>query len=391
MYNSLNKELENRILEDRKSNISYGFNESNYHRRDNSTHDNSTLIRSAFIRDIDKILYCPYYSRYEDKTQVYSLNKNDDISHRSLHVQLVSRIARTIGKALNLNLELIEAIAIGHDIGHTPFGHLGETYLNNIYHSKTGRYFYHNVQSFRVLNNIFPYNITLETLDGILSHNGEQELDKYIPVPITSYEELDTKVEKCYIDKQFANSILPSTLEGCVVRISDIIAYVGKDRQDAKIAKNTDNFEYNVIGNFSAEIINNLTVNIIENSYGKDYIKLDPLFFNELKKIKKDNYTNIYNSSLDTESRLNIKTMFELMYDKLLDDLYKENKESYIFTHHIDYINKIYYKRATPYINTEPNQIVVDYIASMTDSYFIELFNKLFPNQSKIKEKGYFI
>ena len=98
-----------------------------------------TVWRPAFAKDIDKILYSPYYNRYTDKTQVFSLTKNDDITRRGLHVQLVSRIARTIGRALNLNLDLIEAIALGHDIGHTPFAHCGEVYLNQLYNKHTGR------------------------------------------------------------------------------------------------------------------------------------------------------------------------------------------------------------------------------------------------------------
>ena len=94
--------------------------------------DKANLHRPAFVREVEKILHCPYYNRYTDKTQVFSFYKNDDITRRSLHVQLVSRIARTIGKALSLNLELIEAIALGHDMGHTPFGHTGEKILDSL-------------------------------------------------------------------------------------------------------------------------------------------------------------------------------------------------------------------------------------------------------------------
>ena len=111
-------------------------------------------LRTGFGIDIDKILNHPYYSHYADKTQVFSFQNNDEISRRSLHVQLVSRIARIIGRALQLNLELIEAIALGHDIGHTPFGHKGEDFLNELYNAKTGRHFKHNVHSVRVLKEL---------------------------------------------------------------------------------------------------------------------------------------------------------------------------------------------------------------------------------------------
>ena len=99
--------------------------------RRHSSGNPGTVWRPRFAKDIDRILYSPYYNRYTDKTQVFSLIKNDDITRRSLHVQLVSRIARTIGNALNLNLDLIEAISLGHDIGHPPFAHTGEHYLDN--------------------------------------------------------------------------------------------------------------------------------------------------------------------------------------------------------------------------------------------------------------------
>ena len=133
-YEKLSDEISGKIESDRQKVFisDVAFDENNVIRRYNDR-DKANIIRTAFIRDIDKIIHCPYYNRYADKTQVFSFYKNDDITHRSLHVQLVSRIARTIGKALNLNLDLIEAIALGHDIGHTPFGHDGETFLDEIY------------------------------------------------------------------------------------------------------------------------------------------------------------------------------------------------------------------------------------------------------------------
>ena len=147
--------------------------------------------RPNCAKDIDRIMYSPYYNRYTDKTQVFSLMKNDDITRRSLHVQLVSRIARTIGRALNLNLDLIEAIALGHDIGQTPFAHSGEVYLNELYNRNTGRFFNHNIHSVRVLDQIFPLNLSLQTLVGIAGHNGEIELAEYWPVAMDSFEEYD--------------------------------------------------------------------------------------------------------------------------------------------------------------------------------------------------------
>ena len=141
-YEKLSNEISVRIKNDRENGFAgkIAFNEANVVRRD-SNKDKANIIRTAFVRDIDKIIHCPYYNRYADKTQVFSFYKNDDITRRGLHVQLVSRIARTIGKALGLNLDLIEAIALGHDIGHTPFGHAGEEFLDELYFEHTGRHF----------------------------------------------------------------------------------------------------------------------------------------------------------------------------------------------------------------------------------------------------------
>ncbi len=393
-YKTLSKELSNRIEYEKKtfSFTPVAFDEKKAIRRKDNPHDYSTVWRSAFIRDVDKILNCPFYNRYSDKTQVFSLYKNDDIAHRSLHVQLVSRIARTIGETLNLNLNLIEAIALGHDLGHTPFGHTGEYILDEIFFEDCGRHFAHNVHSVRVLDKIFPFNVTLQTLDGIACHNGEFELDKYLPNSEKTFLDLDREIEECYIDSKKISSLTPTTLEGCVVRISDIIAYVGKDRQDAQKSKlNLEPFSDYGIGTINSEIVNNLIVNIIENSYGKQYIKLDKLHFEALKKCKTENYDLIYKNPKIKQIDTTVSDMMSKMYQKLLDDLISDNSSSPIFSHHINYISKPYYRHDTPYIETDKSQIVVDYIASMTDDYFIDLFKHLFPKSNlEIKYKGYF-
>ncbi len=363
-------------------------------RRYSHTKKSETIWRPAFAQDIDKIMHSPYYNRYSDKTQVFSLIKNDDVSRRSLHVQLVSRIARNIGRALNLNLDLIEAISLGHDLGHPPFGHTGERFLNDLYVQYTGRNFYHHLQSVRVLDNVFPYNVSLQTLDGIACHNGEIELAEYHPNTLRTFEEYDAMIERCYTDPAFAKKVRPSTLEGCVVRISDIIAYLGKDREDAARMNllQEEEFVDQGIGCINAELLNNLSVNIIENSYGKPYIKMDHSHFEALRASKQDNYHMIYEA--DT-SRVKldhyVRPMMNQIYGQLLDDLKSGNKNSPIYTHHIAYVNQMFANRPVPYENTEPNQIVVDYIASMTDDYFIDLYHYLYPNSDLTVEYfGYF-
>lgn len=394
-YETLSKETEGKIEEFRmQGQINpYAFKDEDVIRR-NGERDKASLIRPPFIRDIDKIIHSPYYNRYADKTQVFSFYKNDDITRRGLHVQLVSRIARTIGRTLGLNLDLIEAIALGHDIGHTPFGHAGERFLDEILFSRTGKHFSHNIHSVRVLDKIFPYNISLQTLNGIAAHDGEMELCEYHPKPLGDFNEFDAQIENCYKDKRNVKKLTPATLEGCVMRISDIIAYLGKDRQDAERAHliGNDKFENGAIGSYNSEIINNLIVNIIEHSFLKPYIKMDEEHFEALKKAKADNYNLIYkNDKVQFEIDTVIKPMMQEVYEKLYEDLIKGNKKSPIFTHHINYISRIFYERDIPYIDTDPDQIVVDYIASMTDDYFIDLYAFLFPeSQKRIIYTGYF-
>lgn len=386
-YEKLSPEISEQIKYDREHNTRPDFSAKGAAaKRRNPNFDKESVWRPAYVRDVDKIMHSPYYNRYTDKTQVFSFYKNDDITRRALHVQLVSRIARSIGGVLGLNLDLIEAIALGHDIGHTPFGHAGEHYLSEMYHAETGRFFNHNVHSVRVLDGIFPLNITLDTLDGIIAHNGELEMHEYRPKVMPDFDTFDKMVESCYTDESNIAKIIPSTLEGCVVRVSDIIAYLGKDRQDAQRAKLIDtknSFGDGAIGTINAEIINNLMVNIIEHSYGKPYIMLDAEHFRGLQEAKRLNYTAIYkNEQVSRVLDGTVKPMMQKMYTRLLSDLKSGNESSPIFKHHIDFVSGNHYAAPTPYMETEPNQIVVDYIASMTDDYCAELYEYLFPNSN---------
>lgn len=353
---------------------------------DNRVYGNN-LLRSNFAVDIDRIQHHFLFNRGTDKTQVFSFYHNDDITRRASHVQLVSRIARTIGRALRLNLDLIEAIALGHDMGHTPFGHKGEEFLRKLHyeHTKnicgTGRYFNHNVHSVRVFMCLTDTNLTIQTLDGILCHNGEKGLSIYEPAPMRSYNEFENLVEECYINPNIISTLHPCTLEGCVVRISDIIAYLGKDRQDAARLKinGVNVYEPNVIGVNNKEIIDNVIRNIVKNSIGKPYIKMDEEVLEAIEQMRKENNRIIYNSE---ETRAPyyeiIQPMMELMYERLLDD-YKGNFESPLYRHHIGHpaFNKCYYG-SDGKISENKYNIVMDYIASMSDDYFLDLFRYLF-------------
>lgn len=397
-YNRLNEELQKEIAFDRGQHRvnPYAFKDEDAVRRNNEL-DKANLWRPVFVRDVEKIMHLPYYNRYADKTQVFSFKHNDDITRRAQHVQLVSRIARNIGSVLGLNVDLIEAIALGHDIGHTPFGHAGERFLNELYKNETNRYFNHNVHSARVLDTVFARNFTLQTLDGVLCHNGEFEQQEYRPRYGKSFAEYDNEMELCYTDGIPAiKKLIPATLEGCVVRICDMIAYLGKDRQDAVLAGIIDpEFEFTteLIGAENAKIINNLTVDIIEHSYGKDYILLSDKAFHDLSTAKRENNDIIYrDKNINDQYNDIIKPMFEEVYYRLLDDIKRRNEDSVIYKHHIDVIGtalKQYHN--IDYMSEEKNQIVVDFIASMTDDYFIELHKLLFPGSKySVEYEPYF-
>ena len=240
-------------------------------------------FRTPFYRDIDRIIYSLSYTRYMDKTQVFSFNENDNISKRMTHVQMVSKIARTIGRALNLNEDLIEAAALGHDLGHVPFGHTGERILNEISLRVGEGYFNHNIQSVRTLmeieNNGYGSNVTLQVLDAVMCHNGELELKEYRPRFDKTKEEFLHDYEMSYKDQNVIKTFVPMTLEGCVVRISDIIAYIGRDIEDAIrmgiIKENEVPVQISsVLGVTNSEIINNIIIDLVNNSLDKDYLRL---------------------------------------------------------------------------------------------------------------------
>ena len=334
-------------------------------------------IRPNFFRDIDRIIHSTSYTRYMDKTQVFSLKDNDNISKRMVHVQLVSKIARTIGRALSLNEDLIEAAALGHDLGHVPFGHEGERILNKISLKHNEGYFNHNVQSVRELMDIENdgegINLSIQTLDAILCHNGELELKEYHPKKKTTDEFLQD-YENCYKIEGYTKTLIPNTLEGCVVRISDIIAYLGRDIEDAErlnLIKKEDLPKEitDVIGSTNKEIVNTLIMDIINNSIDKPYLKMSDNVFEALKKLKKFNYENIYSKANTKEELAEYENMFESLFNHLLKDIKDNNTDSNIY--------KIFIKNKNEkYRRNTPERIVIDYIAGMTDDFFLKEYKK---------------
>ena len=365
-------------------------------RREDSPRDVATPQRPAFVRDSEKILHLPSYNRLNGKTQVFSFNANDDITRRGLHVQLVDRIARDIGAALGLNCDLIDAISLGHDMGHTPFGHAGERFLNEIYHERTGRHFLHNVNSVRVLDVLYGRNLSLQTLDGVLCHNGEFEQQVLETGPAEGFAGFDAQVERCWTEGYEAvKRLRPMTLEGCVVRLSDIIAYVGKDRQDAIRAKRVapEDFDDGLGGAYNAWALTVFSVDVIENSFGKDRIQMSEDAFAELRRAKDENYRKIYDATEVNAGRsAQIGELFREVYERLYDDLERGDERSPIFKHHIADLSAYlaHYGRAYAW-ERDLDLTVVDFIASMTDDYFMGLCERMFGDrQTVFTSRGYF-
>ncbi|WP_321973210.1 deoxyguanosinetriphosphate triphosphohydrolase family protein [Paratractidigestivibacter sp.] len=365
-------------------------------RRSSAERDRDTQIRPAFVRDAEKIVHLPAYNRMSGKTQVFSFRANDDLSRRGLHVQLVARVARDIGRALGLNLDLIEAIALGHDIGHTPFGHAGERFLNDVFHERTGRWFFHNVQSVRVIDVLGGRNVSLQTLDGCLTHNGEFEQQVFETSGLAEFDTFDRVVASCWETGEGAiGHLRPMTLEGCVVRISDIIAYVGKDRQDAVRAGllSEDAFDDGLGGGYNAWALSAFVADVVENSVGKPCIAMSEEGFAELKRAKRENYEKIYGAG-EVSSGLGRETaqLFCALYDHELEALRAGDESSAIFCQHIRGCERrlAHYGREYDW-EDDLDQTIVDFISAMTDDYFMATCEAVFPESAGLFPlRGYF-
>jgi dGTPase len=328
--------------------------------------------RQSFSIDVDRILHSRAYTRYIDKTQVFYLIHHDHITHRVLHVQLVSKIARTIGRYLGLNEDLIEAVALGHDIGHTPFGHDGERFLSELCSSSGIGYFLHNVQSVQFLDRVERkgkgWNLCLQTLDGILCHDGEIHNQALKPDRKKTFETLGKEMTAKKASP--ATMLIPMTLEGCVARMADTISYIGRDIEDAirlNLIKRSDLPKecVDILGDTNGSIVYHLVTDIINNSFQNSYIAFSPEVSEALKRLKDFNLKRIYmNPKIKTHTAA-IKKLFEILFEQYFNDIETENRSSVIFNGFLkdmseDYIN-----------NHSKEEIIRDFIAGMTDQYFL--------------------
>jgi len=377
---NLKREIDTLSLNACRSNKAYRFNGEKIPDKIN--------IRQPFFHDTDKIIHSSAYSRYIDKTQVFYLFENDHITHRVLHVQLVSKIARVIGRSLSLNEDLIDAIALAHDLGHVPYGHNGEKMIDKLTIRNGNEFFCHNAQSVRALDILEQkgkgLNLTLQVLDGILCHNGELMLETYLPNYKKTPNDFRREYNECWTKKNSSKSIISMTLEGCVMRISDIIAYIGRDLEDAITLglierKDIPNGIVKTIGNTNADIINNFVLDIINNSYNKDHIKMSSKMFEAINEFYKFSAEAIYENPKKTSQDHKIENMFNVLFDKYTEDLQGDKHETSISTYYLKEMDNSYRE------NNKDFRIVCDYISGMTDDFF----NNEFKNFMIPKSFGY--
>ncbi len=340
--------------------------------------DEKEDFRPSFYRDIDRIINYSSFTRYMNKTQVFSFKENDNIQTRLVHVLLVSKISRTIGRSLNLNEDLIEAIALAHDIGHVPIGHVGERILNKISLRELNETFMHNIEGVRnylVLEHDGKgANLTIQVMDGILCHNGEILNNIYYPEKKNKEEFLKNYYDAYKIHEKKV-SFNPMTLEGCVVKLSDVISYAGRDLEDAirlDFIKREDipSDIIKVLGDNNRDIVNTLVCDVIENSKGKNYIKLSDNVFKALKELVNFNYKYIYNRANSKEKLAFYDKVFNDLYNHYLKDIENNNRESSIYK---DYL----VSKTDEYLKTDKRRMILDYISLMTDEYLMKEYHKI--------------
>ncbi len=338
-----------------------------HHRLDQEESDHCM----PYKRDVDRILHSKAYARYVDKTQVVYLVDNDHITHRGLHVQLVSHFARGIAEILRLNLDLVEAIALGHDVGHPPFGHEGESYLSALSIEYDNGPFTHPLQSCRLLTDIESLNLGLAVYDGFLCHDGGMCGRILIPQFEKTWEDhaKDKKQKKSHPDL----NIMPGTLEGCLVKLCDTMSYVGRDIEDAISLGilSREEVPKTLLGTSNREILSILAADILYHSYDKEYIAISEKVYEALKTLRHFNFKHIYcHPQLKVESA-KIKYSYRILFEWLLEDLKQNQEQGYLWTQFL-------HKRSEKYLTqTSSIQKVIDYLAGMTDHFFIRTLEKI--------------
>ena len=335
-------------------------------------------VRSPYYRDTTAILHSSPFRRLKHKTQVFFAPSNDHICTRMEHVLHVASIATTICRAMGLNDELAWAIGVGHDLGHTPFGHIGEHILSDLMVANGFPPFEHEVNGLRVVDFLSHLNLTYAVRDGIISHCGEHFIRTI--APDFRVKDLSAIVTK--------NGIRPSTWEGCVVRFSDQIAYLGRDYEDAVRLGIIRKDEVpavctKVLGATNGEIINTLVEDIIENSEKEGCIAFSEEVYEAMRLMKEFNYKHIYLSPMLQGYEKYFRRLVGLIYGYLTDLLNKNgfDKDAYLQEGNMlsaGFFNYVVEKKDA-YMQHDGNldRIVFDYISGMSDNFCLDCGNEI--------------
>jgi len=344
-------------------------------------------VRTDFERDANRILYSMEFRRLRHKTQVFFNAKNDHICTRMEHVLHVGSIAVTIARTLRLNQDLTYAIALGHDLGHAPFGHSGEKVLNKCLKKINPDYrFQHELHGLRVVDRLATriskekinekcgLNLTFEVRDGIASHCGENYSEYYLDRDLS-------KSHACLCSSK-SRSVMPYTLEACLVRLVDRIAYVGRDIEDAVRVKlmNIDDIQQDIrneLGRTNGEIINTLVCDVIENSFDRDCIQLSKEKGEALKCLINENVRLIYGADRIKRYEKTAENIIEGLFLNLLESLKDIDKlkssELKIYRMFYNFIQDTGYEK-----EDTNEQKVVDFVAGMTDNFALSCFDEMY-------------
>ncbi|GAB4306393.1 MAG: deoxyguanosinetriphosphate triphosphohydrolase [Promethearchaeota archaeon] len=361
--------------------------------------------RPPFLRDGDKIVHSWSFTRYTGKTQVVFTRNFDMMSSRIIHVQLVSKTARYIARVLGFNQDLIEAIALGHDIGHPPYGHVGEMALSEISQDHGLGHYWHNYQAVRWLRDIEAHNLTLQTLDGILCHNGESRAFAAPVRPGKTFVDLASEMEAIQAtgSKKVLNDLAPTTPEGCIVRLCDVIGYVGRDVEDAIVMgmirrEDVPPRVAEVLGSTNRQIVTAL-VNDLILCFVEDYpdvvgeaganlsttpgdlnFHFSPEVRDAANELLTFNYERIYQHPTVLEHNREVPSKMRQVFERYLEDLKGGVRDSPVFVDHVNFTRSYLASRGreSRYGTDEPPELVVrDFVAGMTEQYFERLHSGL--------------
>ena len=347
-------------------------------------------FRTPFERDCHRVLHSLPFRRLKHKTQVFFSPYNDHICTRMEHSLHVSSISSTVCRRLDLNVTLAEAIAMAHDLGHPPFGHLGEQAMEIIHKqynrkNKTNKLppFSHESQSLHVID-VFqnslhePLNLTFEVRDGVVCHYGEKNEKSVRPQYRKNIKSVD-------IDA--ARRQRPATLEGCVVRMTDTISYLGRDFEDACMAdlikpEDLPSSIQEVLGINNSQIIGTLISDLVSNSVGLDYLQFSDATYAAMLEMKDFNYNSIYFHPKLTGQKERIYLILNELFDYFFDILEDRNKlDKIIEGTYPNYPCEVFaqFLKDMEYSNdTNKGQIVSDFVVGMTDNFTLSCFESLF-------------